>query len=324
MQPVSIVATVLNEVQDIHRLVPSLLAQTPPPTEIIIVDGGSTDGTWDWLLEAQRGDPRLLAIRDESCNLKRCPGPVSRGRNVAIAAARCRIIACVDAGCTYAPDWLVRITEPLVTGSAEYALGGACLDLTDPTIWDVASAPFFGVKYSPSEPSKSCTARSMAFTKDLWQRIGGFPESVLLGEDTLFDIQARRLTRPAFVENAKAIYRPQNTLLSACHQLVRYATSDGILGVRRARLFRNAARCLVQVVALLCLPWSRLPLVLILALQCWLAFHADGRFIFRAGPRAILARFLFSVLVPWIIAVNQMRGILYKRNPTNRQNLQSS
>jgi glycosyltransferase involved in cell wall biosynthesis len=321
MQPVSIVATVLNEVQEIGRLVPSLLAQIPPPAEIVIVDGGSTDGTWEWLVEAQTKHPNLLPIRDESCNLKSCPGPVSRGRNVAIAAARSQIIVCADAGCTYAPEWLARITAPLVAGAAEYALGGACLDLVDPTLWDIASAPFLGVNLSPFAHSKSCTARSMAFTKDLWRRIGGFPESVLLGDDTLFDLEARRLTPPAFIERAKALYRPQNTLLSSCRQLARYATSDGILGVRPARFFRNTARCFVQLLSLLCLPWTVLPLLAVLALQCWLAFHPDWRFICRTGPRTLLARFLFSVLVPWIVAFNHLRGRFTKKEPGNRQNL---
>lgn len=322
MQPVSVVATVLNEVQEIGRLVPSLLAQVPPPDEVVIVDGGSTDGTWEWLVDAAREHSNLLPIRDESCSLKRCPGPVSRGRNMAIAAASSQIIACADAGCTYPPDWLARITAPLAAFTAEYALGGACLDLTDPTVWDIASAPFFGVKLSPSTPSKSCTARSMAFTKDLWQRIGGFPESVLLGDDTLFDLRARRLTPAAFVERAKALYRPQNSLLSACRQLARYAISDGILGVRPVRLFRNAARCALHVLASLSLPWTIVPFLLILAVQCWLAFHPDWRFISRTGPRILLARFLFSAMVPWIVAANQIYGLITKKNPTNRQNLQ--
>ena len=43
MQPVSIIATVLNEFEDIGRLVPSLLAQVPPAAEVIILDGGSTE-----------------------------------------------------------------------------------------------------------------------------------------------------------------------------------------------------------------------------------------------------------------------------------------
>jgi len=142
MLPVTIVATVLNEVQDIARLVPSLLTQTPPAAEVVIVDGGSTDGTWEWLENAAREDPRLRAIRDESCNLKNCLGPIARGRNVAIEAAGSELIACADAGCTYAPDWLARLTAPLMDGTAEYALGGSCMDLTDPTIWDLASAHF--------------------------------------------------------------------------------------------------------------------------------------------------------------------------------------
>lgn len=340
MQPVAVIATVLNEVQDIARLVPSLLAQDPPPAEVIIVDGGSTDGTWEWLLDAARTHPNLLPIRDESCNLKRSPGPISRGRNVAIAAARSPIIACTDAGCTYAPDWLARITAPLkasTAGAVEYALGGSCLDLADPTVWDLASAPFFGVKLAVSAPTKSCTARSMAFRKGLWQRVGGFPESVFFGEDTLFDQQARRVAAPAFVNHAKALYRPQYTFRSACRQLARYSISDGILGIRPARLFRNAARCLVEVLAVLSLCLFRfsadkdssamwrfaVPILVVLALEAWFAFHLDWSILRRTGPRALLARFAFSLVVPWIVAVNQIRGSRTQKPPPNRQNLEA-
>jgi glycosyltransferase involved in cell wall biosynthesis len=320
MQPVSVIATVLNEVQDIRRLVPSLMGQVPPPAEVVIVDGGSTDGTWEWLVDAARGHPNLRPIRDEICNLKRCSGPISKGRNVAIAAAASPVIACADASCTYAPDWLARITAPLIAGTAQYALGGSCMDTTDPTVWDLASAHFFGVRLSAAAPTKSCTARSMAFTKELWQRIGGFPESVFFGEDTLFDLEARQLTKPAFVERAKALYRPQYTFGSACRQLGRYAISDGVLGVRRTRLYRNAARCLVQLLALASLPWSIFPLLAVLAIELWFAFQADGRLLARFGPRAVLARFLFSVLVPWIVVSNHIRGRLTGKFPPNRQN----
>ena len=156
MQNASIIVTVLNEIGDIGRVVPSLLAQSPPAAEVIVVDGGSTDGTWEWLVSAQAAHPHLVAIRDESCNLKRSAGPISRGRNVAIAAAKSQIIACADAGCSYAPDWLANLTAPLVGGRAEYALGGTCLDPYDHTVWDVASAPFFSIKLAATEPTKSC------------------------------------------------------------------------------------------------------------------------------------------------------------------------
>ena len=145
MQAVSVIATVLNEAGEIGRLVSSLLEQNPPAREVIVVDGGSTDGTWEWLEEAAHRNPTLRPIRDESCSLKNSPGPIARGRNVAIAAATSPLIACTDAGCAYAPEWLSRLTAPLAEGKAEYSLGGSCLDLADATVWDLASAPFFGV-----------------------------------------------------------------------------------------------------------------------------------------------------------------------------------
>jgi glycosyltransferase involved in cell wall biosynthesis len=320
MQPISVVATVLNEAEDIERLVSSLLQQSPAAAEVIVVDGGSTDGTWEWLQETARKHCNLLPIRDECCNLKRCAGPISRGRNVAIAAASSEIIACADAGCSYPPGWLAKMTAPLDAGAAPYALGGSCLDLADPTVWDLASAHFFGIRLDPAAPTKSCTARAMAFTKELWQQVGGFPESTFFGEDTLFDLEARRLAQPAFLEDAKALYRPQYSLASACRQLARYSISDGILGVRRSRLFRNTARCVVQVLALLSLSWSVVPVFVVLVLEGWFAFHPDWRRLARFGPRAILARFLFSILVPWIVAINQIRGGLTKKFPPNRQN----
>jgi glycosyltransferase involved in cell wall biosynthesis len=320
MQPVSIIATELNEIGDIARVVESLLAQEPLAAEIVIVDGGSTDGTWEWLTEEASREPRLRAIRDESCSLKHSKGPVSRGRNVAIAAAKSSIIACADAGCTYAPDWLGNLTARIAAGQAEYALGGACLDPDRHTIWDVASAPFFSIRLSPFEPTRSCTARSMAFTKELWQRIGGFPEQVLVGEDTLFDLEARRQTKPNFVVNAKALYGPLNNFRAVCRQMKRYAISDGQAGVRWARLLRNSARCILQVAALMAVRWTLLPALFVFLLETWYAFHRDWRLLKRFGLRAVLARFVFSVMVPWLVAVNQIRGRFSPKPLTNWQN----
>lgn len=323
MQPVSVVVTELNEIEDIGRVVSSLLAQEPPAAEVIVVDGGSADGTWEWLEAAAARDARLKAIRDETCSLKFSAGPVSRGRNVAIEAAKSAIIACADAGCTYASDWLGNLTAPIVAGEAEYALGGSCLDRKGCTVWDVASAPFFSIRLSPTEPTKSCTARSMAFTKALWERAGGFPEQVLVGEDTLFDLEARRLTKPAFIANAKAHYCPKNTFRSAFRQMARYALSDGQAGVRWSRLMRNAARCLLEVLALLSLRWTFIPLLAIVVLESWYALHRDGRHLGRFGAGAVLARFAFSVAVPWVVAVNQMRGRFTKAPLSNRQNAEN-
>lgn len=317
---VSVAATVLNEMHDISRLIATLADQVLAPAEIVIVDGGSTDGTWEWLLNAKAQYPTLVPIRDESCNLKQSPGPIARGRNVGIAAATSDVIACADAGCAYRPDWLSRLTAPILSGAFEYSVGGSCLDPVSPTIWDIASAPFFGVKLNPDEPTKSCTARSMAFRKEIWQRVGGFPETVFLGEDTLFDAKVRSLVPPAFAERAKAFYRPRHTFKTSVRQLASYAITDGVLGVRPARLARNLARCVVEVLAVVTLRWSAVPLLGVLALENYFAFRLDWSSVQKAPLRVLYARLAFSLLVPWVVTWNQIKGSITKINQPNRQN----
>ena len=320
MHPASIVATVLNEVEDVERLVTSLLLQEPSAAEVIVVDGGSVDGTWERLATLHANDTRLVPIRDESCSLKYSTGPIARGRNVAIRAAKSNLIACADAGCRYAPDWLSNLTAPLVSGEAEYALGGSSIDADLCTVWDVAAAPFFGIRLAVDAPIKSCTARSMAFTRNLWEQIGGFPEHVLLGEDTLFDLQARGRTKPAFIASAKALYAPRFTLHSAIKKTARYAHCDGQARVRWARLFRNVERCMVEVAALIALHWSIIPLLAVLAFELWVAFRFDWKDLVRHGSRAVVARFVFSLAMPWVVAANHIRGLFSSRQLSNPQN----
>jgi glycosyltransferase involved in cell wall biosynthesis len=320
MSCVSVAVTVLNEMEDIGDLVLTLTGQTLVAAEVIIVDGGSADGTWEWLVAARERYPMLVAIRDESCSLKYSLGPIARGRNVGIAAATSQVIACADAGCTYGPDWLERLTAPILAGGAEYAVGGSCVDTADSTVWDIASAPFFGVKLNADEPTKSCTARSMAFRKELWERVGGFPETVFLGEDTLFDQKMRATVAPAFAERAKAIYRPRHTFQSAVKQLASYAITDGVLGVRQARLMRNLIRCIVEALAVMALPFTLIPFVLMFALETYFAFRLDWRGVRKASVNVLVARLVFSLLVPWVVTWNQIVGSVTKVNHPNRQN----
>jgi glycosyltransferase involved in cell wall biosynthesis len=320
MPAVSVAATVLNEVDDIDALVDSLIRQTLAPAEVIIVDGGSTDGTWERLEAARAKYPTLIPIRDESCNLQGSPGPIARGRNVGIAAASSDVVACADAGCTYDADWLANLTAPIFAGYSEYSLGGSYVDPANSNVWDVASAPFFGVKLNPDAATKSCTARSLAFRKELWQRAGGFPETVFLGEDTVFDSKVRKLVTPAFAERAKATYQPRHSLRSALRQMIGYSVTDGVLGGRTSRLRRNIARCVAEIAALAALVYSPIPLLFILALEIYFAFRMDWRDLRKAPLQALGARLLFSLVVPWIVAWYQTVGSLTKKNRPNRQN----
>ena len=320
MSSVSVIATVLNEADSIGGLLSSMQAQTLAPVDIVIVDGGSTDRTWEQLLAARQTMPNLLPIRDETCNRRHVVGPIARGRNVAITHAGGDLIACADAGCLYDRTWVDHITAPLRLGAADYTLGGSRLDLPQSTVWDIASAPFLGVKLSAAEPSKSCAARSVAFTRSAWARVGGFPEHLFHADDVLFDQQMRAGARTLPADDAKAVYIPQHSARSAIWQISSYARGDGIAGLRPARLLRNVFRCLAEIAALALLPWTGWPLLVVVILETYFAYRLDWKHIRSLGPRVLAARFAFSLAVPWVVSINQIRGALRKQYQTNRQN----
>ncbi|MEZ4620300.1 MAG: glycosyltransferase [Caldilineaceae bacterium] len=89
------ITTVFNEQATIERLLDSLAMQSRPPDEIVICDGGSRDKTVACIeaYRRQKGDdlPPLRVLVEPGAN-------ISRGRNLAIAAANHPLIAVTDAG----------------------------------------------------------------------------------------------------------------------------------------------------------------------------------------------------------------------------------
>src|SRR5215217_1649684 len=104
--PASLIMTVRNEAASLPGLFESILRQTALPAEVVIVDGGSTDGTQDVVRRYAAQLPLRLIER---------PGAnISEGRNTAIEHAGCDIIAATDAGVRLEPAWLETLVMPLV------------------------------------------------------------------------------------------------------------------------------------------------------------------------------------------------------------------
>ena len=145
-----------------------------------------------------------------------------------------------------------------------------------------------------------------------------------LTEDSLFDQRVRPIVQPAFPERAKAHYRPRHSLKTALRDLGRYATLDGVMDIRRGRLFRNLARCVAEVIAVALLPRTVLLLVCVLVLEIYFAFRLDWKsFPGKTSIRLLGARLWFSLIVPWLVTLNHVRGALTKANQPNRQNVAS-
>ncbi len=225
---ISLIATVYNEGRAVRDLLDSILEQTLPPDEIVIVDGGSSDDTLEHLRAYQDRLPLRVMVQ---------PGAnISQGRNRAVAEARGDIIAVTDAGVTLVPTWLEAITRPLrenpdvavVSGffvpepwnAFEMALGATTL----PDLSEIDPQTFL--------PS----SRSLAFRKTAWEAVGGYPEWLDYCEDLIFDFELRkRYGFFAWAPTAIARFRPRRSLREFFWQYYRYARGDGKADLWRHR-----------------------------------------------------------------------------------------
>lgn len=241
---VSVIFTVLNEGNHIQRLLDSLLTQTRMPDEIVICDGGSTDdtvqiieqfaksvGTTD--IQASDSQPTVTLLVERGAN-------ISRGRNVAIAAAAGPIIASTDAGVRLNDQWLERLIEPWERGDDPIAVAGFFLPDVDGIFTAAMSATVLPL-HEDIDPDKFLpSSRSVAFTKESWERAKGYPEWLDFCEDLLFDFAINAQTpekASAFVWAPEAIayFQPRTSMVSFWKQYYRYARGDGKADLWRKR-----------------------------------------------------------------------------------------
>jgi len=247
---VSVITTVYNEGAAIGRLLDSLAQQRRRPDEVIICDGGSRDQTVA-LIEAYRQQhgarlPNLRVIVAPGAN-------ISRGRNLAIAAATNELIAVTDAGVRLTVDWLAQLLAPwenATTLTSPLAVAGFFLpDLQVNGAGAAAGSPSFLTAMAATvlpltaeiDPATFLpSSRSVAFTKRAWANAGGYPEWLDYCEDLVFDfrINAQAPTQPsAFVWAPAALvyFRPRTTLHAFWTQYYRYARGDGKADLWRKR-----------------------------------------------------------------------------------------
>lgn len=216
---VSVIVTVKNEGEAIRPLLDSLIQQVRQPDEVVICDGGSTDNTVEVLLTYQEWLPlKVIVVPDSN---------ISQGRNHAINAAVGPIIAATDAGVILAPYWLEELVKPIAAGQTAVSSGWFEADpYTDfevvmgatvlPTRRDIDPATFL--------PS----SRSVAFLKEAWAAVDGYPEWLDFSEDLIFDIALReKYGAFPFVDTAVAYFRPRGSLRDLFKQYYSYARGDG-------------------------------------------------------------------------------------------------
>jgi glycosyltransferase involved in cell wall biosynthesis len=214
---VSVVVPVYNGRATIAATLDALAAQRlEDPYEVLVVDGGSTDGTLE-LLGERAGENGLRLLH----NPLREP---ASARALGVEQATAPLLAFTDADCQPAPGWLAAGLRALA--AADIVQGRV-----EPAQW---AGPFDRTLAVMSEYGLYETA-NLFVRREVFERAGGFeplpglllPDGTHFGEDTWFVWRARRRgARTTFA--AEAVVR---------HAVFRRRVPDALIELRRRRHF---------------------------------------------------------------------------------------
>ena len=174
--PVSLIMVVKNGERFLGAALRSVLAQTLPPAEILVVDGRSTDGTAR--IADSFPEVRRLIQRDDG---------LARARNLGIEAAQYDLIAFLDHDDLWERQKLE--TQVRFMGNQpplEYTLTWMHFFLEDGT---PRPERFAGARLD--EPRSAATPSTLVARRSVFDRIGAFDPSLTIGCDADWFTRAR-------------------------------------------------------------------------------------------------------------------------------------
>jgi glycosyltransferase involved in cell wall biosynthesis len=188
---VTVVIPARDEEAFLDTCLDAVCAQDYPNLQIIVVDGGSTDGTAAIVADRMATDPRVEVLTNPA-------HLIAVSLNRALAAARGRWMVRVDAHSTIPPGY-VRLAVGLLRVGAWAGVGGrkdGCGVTPPGRAIAAALGSRFGVGNSIYH--HGIVARPVdhipfgAYPTDLVRRLGGWNENLVANEDFEFDYRLRR------------------------------------------------------------------------------------------------------------------------------------
>jgi hypothetical protein len=221
---------VLNEIELIKSSLAGL--QKLPIDEIVVVDGGSTDGTWEYLLSLNR--IRLISIAQ---------GGLLRQRLSGIVEARNEVILLVDVDDQISKSAYHSAFQDL---TREPKLDGVQLTYTSPNqnYWERGWSAYWEVIARPGQEVKLLGRPSLAYRSAFLQLKP--PSENIFGEDTWIHLQEKDLARRYRVSTGASTRICPNTFRENVNQFSRYGITDASVGAStrssRSLLFHTAIR----------------------------------------------------------------------------------
>ncbi|MDR2882286.1 MAG: glycosyltransferase family 2 protein [Alistipes sp.] len=216
----SVIIPLYNKEAEIGRALRSVLAQTLPPAEIIVVDDGSTDG--GAAVVEKMGSPLVKLIRQPNAG-------VSSARNRGMGEATGEAFALLDADDDWRPEFLESVaalvdrypTAGLWCTGFDIARGQRLTPGRTPSARGVVD-DFFAA----SMGRFVATASSSVLSRDVVAEVGGFPEGMAIGEDqymwtkvalarpVVFTPERLAVIHATASNRSAAIYTPETTAYS--------------------------------------------------------------------------------------------------------------
>ncbi len=219
---VSLICPIYNEKDSISELIQSMLNQSKKPDEIIFVDSFSNDGTAEIIKNYSKKNKKIKIFQKKS--------NISEARNIAVKNAKNEIIACTDASSKLDKYWLEKIIEPFKNKKIE-AVSGGYLAISKGGIEDYISMLTVKPMEEWNEKTFIPSGRSVAFRKKVWKAVGGYPENLYTGEDTLFGLKLREKGFNFKLQKSAIVYwRGRNTIKKFAKQFFLYGKGDGEAG----------------------------------------------------------------------------------------------
>ena len=257
---VSVVVPVRDEENSIRELLDSLLAQTRPPDEIVITDGGSVDATPQIIEEYIRRGAPVRLIRAGAA----LPG---RGRNLGAAQASFEWLGFTDAGIRLANDWLETLVAKAEADDSIDVVYGSWQPVTNTFFKECAAIAYV----PPPSPRDGVLIRprfiaSTLLRREAWRAVNGFPEDLRSAEDLVFmDRVENAGYRFVFEPNAEVHWDLRPTLWATFKRFLVYSRNNIRAGLFRqwqsTILVRYAVLALLVIAALIVDPsWIVFPI----------------------------------------------------------------
>jgi glycosyltransferase involved in cell wall biosynthesis len=298
---------VKNEAQTIERLIFSLAAQTVRPDEVIIVDGGSEDGTAELVEHWARthrlaGWIRVLRLDEAS------PG---KGRNAGVELARNEWIAFTDAGIRVEATWLERLTDVVENDDLVDVVYGSYEPATSNWVEECSALAYVEPKQERAGAAmRGPFIASSLMRRAVWQGVGGFPDYRAAENLVFLEAVEKKQYKIAWAPRARVWWDLQPTLGKTFRHLALHSRHSARVGYAK-RHHRIAGQYLVwtvcAILALIFCAWAwLLPAAgygLRVARKIWI--HREGRGLLWAMRPA---RFIGVMIVLLIVDAATFAG----------------